>query len=122
MNVDLDRLEAILRSIGSKPDVRAVLTNFGLSDDPLAENNSLYEHFMFLLRCGISHDIALSRIADSEWLRYSLQIRGRGDSAMNIALALTDGGRLYQRGQSPVFGDLIPSMLRFLRLRKKPPQ
>src|SRR6185503_15218490 len=99
--LDLDRLESKLRSIASKPSIVKTMNEFGMSDDPLAEMNSLFEHFLYLLKCRVRSDIALRRLASAEWLRYSLQLRASGASQSEVGWALTDEGRLYQRGSSP---------------------
>jgi hypothetical protein len=119
---NFNRLERKLRSIASKPKIAAVIAQFGMSDDPLAEENSLYEHFLFLLESRVVTNIALRRLASPDWLRYSIEMRRSGESPSAIAWALTDEGRLYRRGSSPLLGGVIPGLINLFRRYKKPPK
>ncbi|MGA8014208.1 MAG: hypothetical protein WB949_17385 [Candidatus Acidiferrales bacterium] len=104
-----EQIERKLRSIASKPQIARVMTEYRMVEDPLAEANSLSEHFLFLLRLGVAPEkITLRVISSPKWFRRSLELRKSGASQKMIFWTLTDQGRLCLEGSSPGFGRVIP--------------
>lgn len=114
-------LEKQLCTLASRQKIAAVLSQYHLSQDPLAAKNSLSEHFWFLLRCGVPANVVLQRLASPEWLRYSLELRKGKKAPQAIGLALTEEGRLYARGSLSVFAGVMPWLLNLFRRPRKPP-
>lgn len=104
-----EQFETKLRSIAARPQIASLMAEFGMVDDPLAEANSLYEHFGFLLKSGVAPErIALRVLSSPKWFRRSLELRRSGASHKVIFWTLTDQGRLCKRGASPLFGGIYP--------------
>jgi hypothetical protein len=119
--LELDYIESELRAIAAKPRIGKVVREFGMSDDPLAEANSLLEHFLYLLESRVVPDLVLRRLASPEWFRYSLELRRSGASQAEICWALTGEGSLYMRGSSPYYGRVISWMINLFRRHRRPP-
>jgi hypothetical protein len=102
-----------LSAVASRTQIAKVMTEFGMSEDPLAEANSLYEHYRFLLRCGIPSPISLKGLSKPNWFRLSLELRRDGASPEMIQRTLTDNGQInLTRGSSPMFGGIVPWVIR----------
>jgi hypothetical protein len=109
---EIEEIKRRLCSIASRPQIAKLMREFGMAEDPLAENNSLYEHFQFLLTCGVwPPRITLRVLSRPNWLRRSLELRRDHASRKVIGWTLTDQGRLLLEGSSPVFGKVLPWIL-----------
>ena len=105
-------LRVKLRSIASRPKIAELMSEFGMTMDPNAKINSLHEHFWFLRKCGLPWAICLKGLSKPKWFRLSLKLRQDGASEAMIEQTLTYRGRLVQRGSSPIFGGIIPWIMR----------
>jgi len=101
-----------LKSAASRPQIAKIMTEFGMTMDPNARTNSLYEHFLFLLKCGVPWAVCLKGLSKPEWFRRSLELRKDDASQETINRTLTYNGRLSMRGSSPIFGGIIPWVIR----------
>src|SRR5215831_19897732 len=97
--MDIERVEKKLRSIAARREIAGVMRDYGITGDPHTEN-SLREHFVFLLRCGLCYTtgpteaLLLKGLSKPDWLRRSLEMRRSGASKEDIAWALTYNGKL----------------------------
>jgi len=109
---EVEGIKRRLCSIASRPQIANLMREFGMAENPLAESNSLYEHFQFLLTCGLwPPGITLHVLSRPNSLRRSLELRRDNASQKVIWWTLTDRGRLLLQGSSPVFGNVLPWLL-----------
>ena len=104
-----EKTDRRLGKIAAKPAIAKIMSEYGMTTDPLARGaNSLYEHFLFLLRCQMTSDIAFGAISNPGSFRLSLELRQKGASQEQIGSTFTDDGRAYQSGSLPIVGRIIP--------------
>ena len=74
-----EKTDRRLGEIAAKPAIAKIMSEYGMTTDPLARGaNSLYEHFLFLLRCQMTSDIAFGAISNPGSFRLSLGIAPEG--------------------------------------------
>jgi hypothetical protein len=107
-----ERFITKLRSIAARPEIAKLMAEFGMAKDPIAEwngmtepinmPNTLYEHFGFLLRCGVAPEkITLRVLSRPKWFRRSLELRRDEASRTEIVGTLTDQHRLIKEYLAP---------------------